>query len=78
MAARDRAFRASVCSRTARAPHAVKAWSSISSFASVLTGVRCAAGSSQVWPMDARSTVPERGTATAPGEMAAQSQGSSS
>ena len=48
----------SVWSRTARTPHGSKAWSSMSSLASELTGVRWAAGPSQVWPMLARSSSP--------------------
>ena len=78
MAARDRSLRESVCRRTARTPHDSKAWPSISSLASVLTGVRWAAGPSQVWPMLARSRTPSWGSGAAPGSSAVQSHGSSS
>jgi hypothetical protein len=62
MAARDRAFRASVFRFIRRSFHTSKAWVSMSSFAVVFTAVRCALIASQVHPISAAS----KSTAGAP------------
>ena len=60
MAAHDRLLRTSVCSPTRCTPQTSKACVSISSFASVFTGVRWAEPASQVNPMSTTSGTPWR------------------
>ena len=60
MAAQDRLLRTSVCSATRCTSHTSKAWVIISSFASVLTGVRWADAARNVNPMSRTSGTPAR------------------